>query len=85
MADELRAVSVLNGEVQAGHRVAYATRSGSWMEMNIARVVEVGERDHPWVTGEKNPILKVRVEQCSGGRPSSTIRTLDQLDRVVKL
>lgn len=82
--DELVAVSVLNGEVKAGDRVAYATRSGSWMTMNIALVAEVAERE-PVYDDRKIPVLKVRVEQSSDSFVPDRIRTLDQLDRVVKL
>jgi len=76
---------VLNGEVQAGDRVAYATRSGSWMTMNIGQVTEVGERVFGYWTDRKVPILKVKVDQSSDSFVSGRVRTLDQLDRVVKL
>lgn len=67
---------VLNGEVQPGDRVAYATRQGSWMTMNIARVVAVGEQGR---------CLDVQVEQSSDGYANDRIRILGVLDRVVKL
>lgn len=75
---------VLNGEVQAGDRVAYATRCGSRMTMNIGLVVEVAERELSY-SDRKVPIFRVQVEQSSDSFASDRIRTLDQLDRVVKL
>jgi hypothetical protein len=84
--DKLVAVSVLNGEVQAGDRVAYATRHGSWMDMNIATVLEVGEKDHAWKTLERIPVLKVEVTRSSSYRQMQPYKTtVTVLDRVVKL
>jgi hypothetical protein len=69
---------VLNGPVYAGDRVAYATRCGSWMTMNIARVTEV-------IPPENGGGLRVLVEQSSDSYVSDRIRILGVLDRVVKL
>jgi hypothetical protein len=70
------AAKVLNGSVQEGDRVAYASRSGSWMSMNIGIVTQVKPLGHP---------IKVRVEQSSDPWPHDKAVTLTRLDRVVKL
>jgi hypothetical protein len=69
------AAKVLNGEVQAGDRVAYATRYGSWMTMNIAKILEV----------RQDGGLTVQVEQTSNRYANDRPRILGVLDRVVKL
>ena len=66
---------VLNGEVQAGDRVAYATRHGSWMDMHIATVL-----------AEVDGALQVEVTQGTGWRDREPRKTtIYVLDRVVKL
>jgi hypothetical protein len=90
MADELVAVSVLNGEVQAGDTIAYATRTGSWMDMNIATVLGIGERN---VCGWGDrveavvPVLKVEVAKSSRYPVDMDPykATVGRLNRVVKL
>jgi hypothetical protein len=86
MADELVAVSVLNGEVKVGDTIAYATRAGSWMDMNIATVLRIAGRSHGW-KNEIVPVLKVEVVKSSRYPvhmdPYKT--TVGTLNRVVKL
>lgn len=76
---------VLNGEVQAGDRVAYATRRYSHMDMHIGRVLEVTEKDHAWKEGVKVAVLKLEVEQSTGWGNLPRKTTIGVLDRVVKL
>lgn len=77
------AVTVLNGIVRAGDRIAYAVSNSSSVTMNIGEVLSLDERD---VYGRKVPVLKVRVDKSSSSWPrvNRTV-TLDCLDRVVKL
>lgn len=83
---------VLNGTVEAGDRVAYATRHGSSMHMRIGRVTEViSYQAERWNSGtrKREPFtahsLRVQVERSSGwGKPDKPVR-LTELDRVVKL
>lgn len=50
-----------------GYLVAYPTRRGSSLFMNIGQIVEIGEKEHPWRGpddsrgGSKIPYAKVRV------------------------
>jgi hypothetical protein len=69
------ALKVLNGYVQIGDKIAYATRSGSYMTMNIGTVTEVRDK-----AGK----IKVRVDQSSDGFYTKIV-TLEILGRVVKL
>jgi|SRR5579871_6017768 len=70
------AAKVLNGSVQEGDKVAYSSRSGSWMTMSIGIVTEVRP-----LAGK----ICVRVEQSSDHWLHNRVVTLSRLDRVVKL
>jgi hypothetical protein len=84
MSDHLVAVSVLNGEVQIGDRVAYATRFASSMDMQIATVLEITGKEN-W-RGVIEPKLKVEVTKGSGYYQELPYKTtIGCLDRVIKL
>lgn len=76
---------VLNGEVQVGDRVAYATRDGNCAAIHLGTVVGIREKPHSWREGVKVTTLKVQVEiETDPAWHSRTIpRTIGQLDRVV--
>jgi hypothetical protein len=79
---------VLNGEVRPGDRVAYATRVGNCAAIHLGTVVEIREVPHSWREGVTVTKLRIKVEAetqayYSDGR--ERIRTIGELDRVVKL
>jgi hypothetical protein len=78
---------VLNGEVQAGDRVAYATRDGNSAAIHLGTVVGIRKKPHSWKKGVMISVLKVKVETetCAGWRSQDRLRHVGELDRVVKL
>ena len=77
-------VTVLNGKVGAGDRVAYATREGNSAGIHVGTVVEVVIVND----GYENmvPAIKVRVEvESNRYGHSDLIRTVKTFRRVVKL
>jgi hypothetical protein len=84
---------VLNGEVWAGDRVAYATREGNRAGIHLGRVVAVVPyegRQYNRDTGKYETVtkykLKVEIEaETSHWRGSRRTRVVEHLDRVVKL
>jgi hypothetical protein len=89
MSDEFKAVTVLNGEVQAGDRVAYATREGNRAQMHLGIVVGFGERKVAY-EDTREITLKVQVTRESAlyyevGQDVDELHTIGNLHRVVKL
>jgi hypothetical protein len=78
-------VKVLNGTVQAGDTVAYATRGGSSMDMSIGTVLEVTEGPHPYRYGETSPVLRLQVTQSTDSYTLPREVKVKILDRVVKV
>ena len=77
---------VLNGVVEVGDSVAYATRGGSSLDMNIGVVLEVLEVPHPWRSnGDTINKLRVRTETSTDIYRLPRTVVIGQLYRVVKL
>ena len=83
----VKQAGVMNGVVEAGDRIAYATRTGSGQYMSIATVLEVTEVAEPysWQDDEKIPALRVEVTQSTDYYTVPRRTTLTVLRRVVKL
>ena len=73
---------VLNGTVKAGDRVAYATRAGDRAAIHLGTVEEVTTRAG-W--NLVRTVLKIRIEHETGGPGVQKVRTVAELDRVIKL
>jgi hypothetical protein len=83
--DELATVSVLNGEVQAGDRVAWATREGNGCAIHLGTVIELIPAARPW-RPTMGPGFKVRIETETRLRPiPKQTRRVFELARVVKV
>lgn len=66
-----------------GYLVAYPTRQGSSMEMNIGKIVEVGEKDNVW-RDEKVPYARVQTLSRYGGEWDAVAkRRLPALGKIV--
>jgi hypothetical protein len=85
MSTESLRAQVLNGTVGVGDKIAYATRTGSSMDMNIGTVTDVSEREHPWRSGVTTFALKVNVTESTDTYTLPRNVTITVIDRVVKL
>lgn len=75
----------MNGIVEWGDSVAYATRGGSSLDMNIGVILEVLEVPHPWKDGETINKLRVQTEESTDTYRLLRTAVIGQLHRVVKL
>ena len=80
----MTSAKVMNGEVEPGHRIAYAVGQGSTLSMNIGTVVDVFE-GKAYGADYGVPKLRVNVTQSTGYRTCPRETVIDVLDRVVKL
>lgn len=72
-------VTVINGEVEVGSQVAYATREGNLPAIHKGTVVEI-------TTWGGKPALKIEVEfETPYMWARSRVRTVHSLDRVLLL
>jgi hypothetical protein len=78
---------VLNGTVQTGDRVAYATREGNVPAIHLGVVIEIVEKPHPWREGVTSTTLRIKVdtETNASWHDQSRSRLVGSLDRVVKV
>lgn len=76
---------VLNGEVEKGDKIAYATSSGSSLMMNIGDVLDVVELPHRYRGDKCVTKLRVRVTQSTSYHSLPREVVIGVLDRVVKL
>jgi hypothetical protein len=83
-----KSIEVLNGRIFAGDMIAYATRFSSSMDMKIAIVLEISEKEHPYFEDRTVPIATVRVIKASDQGFAAKFPYVTKIrvfDRVVKL